>query len=560
MAQFRTDTGRYLNNCNTIFEVVMGASADGHVYSNTNPVPISGTITTSNSSPITVSVTGTVKTTPNGPSGTSAFGEPLGLTITPVIQLDGIYGATSEVIQTYTSGTDSYAASNLQMFAVSSGTTQGGYGVLRSKRFLRYRAGQGALCRFTAMFANGVVGSSQRAGLSSQEQAIQFGYNGTRFGIMRATGAKAHITVLTINTAPTGSQTVTITLDGTAYTVSVGAGTTTATAATIAARVGGYNGWLLDQVDNTIVFMSSTNGPRNGTYSMSSSGTGTLTTGTFVIKQSGVAQTENWTYQNMWNVDALGANTSVNPSGMILRPHNLNVYQINYRWLGAGEIRYAVEDEVTGNMIFVHREHYVNQHTKPHIANPSFKIGYAAFNTTSTTSVTTKGASFMGAIEGEIKQNELNRSSGVSKTTLASGTLHHLMTVRNPYVTNGKSGALNGNYIVNAKEVILKDISIGTQGNDPGTVYIFFEATSFSGTHQYLSQPKDNAMVSIIDGTLDKTVDTAICRFVTAINGEAQYKLSDFRIAVPPGSSVSIGIDSTSNLSRVTAALVFSED
>jgi hypothetical protein len=67
-------------------------------------------------------------------------------------------------------------------------------------------------------------------------------------------------------------------------------------------------------------------------------------------------------------------------------------------------------------------------------------------------------------------------------------------------------------------------------------------------------------MVSIVDGTLDKTVDTAVCRFVTAINGESQYKLSDFRIAIPPGSWVSIGIDSTSNLSRVTAALVFSED
>jgi hypothetical protein len=67
-------------------------------------------------------------------------------------------------------------------------------------------------------------------------------------------------------------------------------------------------------------------------------------------------------------------------------------------------------------------------------------------------------------------------------------------------------------------------------------------------------------MLSTVVGTLDPMVDTAICRFATALNGEAQYKLSDFRIAIPPGSSISIAINSTANLSRVSCALVFSED
>jgi len=44
---------------------------------------------------------GAVEIVPNdGPSKVSAFGEPYGITITPVIQLDAIYGTTSEVIQT----------------------------------------------------------------------------------------------------------------------------------------------------------------------------------------------------------------------------------------------------------------------------------------------------------------------------------------------------------------------------------------------------------------------------------------------------------------------------
>jgi len=115
-----------------------------------------------------------------------------------------------------------------------------------------------------------------------------------------------------------------------------------------------------------------TNGIKNGTYSFTSTGAGTLATGTFSVKQTGVAQTENWTYQENFNVDTLGANVSgPNPSGMTLNSQYLNVFQINFRWLGAGEIRYAIEDSVTGNMVFFHREHYTNRNLLPHIAQPS---------------------------------------------------------------------------------------------------------------------------------------------------------------------------------------------
>jgi hypothetical protein len=365
--------------------------------------------------------------------------------------------------------------------------------------------------------------------------------------------------VLTINTAPTGAQTATITLNGVAFNISITAGTTQATAVTISNA--NFTGWLVDQVDNTIVFMSTSLGAKNGTYSFSSSGTGTLATGTFSTKQVGVAQTENWTYQENFNIDTLGANIAgPNPSGMTLRSQYLNVYQINFRWLGVGEIRYAIEDQATGHMVFFHKEHYTNQYNTPHTSQPSFKIGYVAYSTGSTSNVTVTGASMMGAIEGTINQNELNRSTSVSKSSITQNTLQHLLTLRNPYVTNGQAGALNGNYVLNAKEIILKDISIGTQNTDPAIVYIFFEPTSFTGTHSYYSQPRDNGMVSTADGTFNATVDTAICQFVTAINGESQYKLSDFRIAIPPGSYISFAIKSTNNISRVSMALVFSED
>lgn len=80
------------------------------------------------------------------------------------------------------------------------------------------------------------------------------------------------------------------------------------------------------------------------------------------------------------------------------------------------------------------------------------------------------------------------------------------------------------------------------------------------GVHTFLSQPKDNGMVSIIDGTMNPAIDTAITRFTTAIDGQASYPMRDFRVTVPPGSSISFAIASTNVISRCTFAVVFSED
>lgn len=541
MAQWRTDLNEFKQPHNVhLYELGMMATVDG------NPV------TTINRFPVSTSLPGSI----------SAFGEPYAIPITPQIQLDSIYGITNDVFQTFTSGTGSFSGANNALFEVRSGTSVGGYGVLRSHRFLRYRPGQGSLCRMTAMFTTPVINSSQRAGMFNQENAVMFGYDGTRFGALRATGGKAAITILTINTAPTGTQTVTVTLNGVAFTVSVTAGTTTQTARLIADRVGGYTGWLTEHVDNTVVFLASALGPKTDTFSMSSTGTGTLTTGTFSAKQTGVAQTNTWYYQDEWNVDKLDGTGDLvtNPSGMLLDPTKLNIYQIQFRWLGSGMITFSIEDQTTGQIIPVHQVHYVNQHTKPHLDNPSFKLGYVTTSLGSTTDLVVRGASMMGAIEGDVRQNELNRSFSSAKSGLNTGSVHHLMTIRNPLVTIGGVTQENGTFAINTKELILKDISAAQQGNDPATIYIFYAPTSFSAAHEFSTQQKNNALHSTTTGTFDIQVDPPICQFILGVNGEAQYKLSDFRIPVPAGVEVSVAISSTASISRIAAALVWSED
>ncbi len=489
----------------------------------------------------------------------SAFGEPLAISPTAVIQLDAIYGTTSDVIQTYNNGTGSSAGADTQLFRVQSGTTQGGYGVLRSKRFMRYRPGQGIVTRFTAAFTQGSAGSLQFAGLANQENRVAFGFDGTRFGVVRSTGGKAHITLLTMTVAPNATQTATITLNGIPYTVTLGNTSVDVAMQTIVNRVGGYGGWLIQQTNGASLWLSPTLGPLNGTFSFTSTGNAQAT---FVTKQVGIAQTDYWTYQEDWNIDKMdGSSTiSTNPSGMTLDHTKLNVYQINMRWLGAGVISYAMEDQASGTLVYVHKEYYVNQHNTPHTLNPSFKITYAAYNTTGTANMTVTGASVYGAVEGTIFQNELNRAYGNSKNNLAQNQLHHLLTIKNSVVTNGLAGANNGNYVLNTKEAIIKSLSVSIQGQDPARVYLFFEPSRLSSTHMFFNIPRCNEVQSTVTGTFDLAIDTPIYEGIVGINGTINIDLSAYRITVPPGSYVSIGIQSTGSMNPVSCALVWSED
>ncbi len=488
----------------------------------------------------------------------SAFGEPLAISPTAVIQLDGIYGTTNDVIQTYTNGTGSSAGSVDGMFRVHSGTSQGGYGVLRSKRFVRYRPGQGIQCRLTAGFTTGVAGSSQFAGLANQENRVGFGYDGTRFGVVRSTGGKAVILTMTIGTAPNAPQTATITLNGVAYTVALTAGTAAHAITEIVNRVGGYGTWLTQQTDGAMLWLGPV-GVANGAFTFTSTGNATAT---FTVVQAGVNQTHNWTYQEDWNIDKLDGSGTIdaNPSGMLLDPTKLNVYQVSMRWLGAGVISYAIEDELSGTLVYVHREHYVNQHTTPHTANPSFKVTYNAVNTTNTTDIQVYGGSMYAAIEGTVFLNELTRSASTSKTGLVKDVVHHMMTIKNSVVTNGIAGANNGNYVLNTKEAIVKSLSVSVQSTDPVEVYLYFEPAGFSAAHEYYAIPRCNEVKSTVTGTFNGTSDTPIYTGFCGINGTINVDLSQYRITIPPGSWLSIAVKSTNSISPCIAALTWSED
>jgi len=508
MAQYGTHDRLYLNNNSSTFEVSMQADRYGNII------------------------------TP-GATATSAFGEPISVPLTPVIQLDSLYGLDPREFQTFSFGTGSYENTGT-LFKCHTGTGAYGYGVIRSNRLLRYRPGQGAMCRFTAAYENPQENVTLRAGFFSQEQALNIGYNGTQFGVLRQNGGKAHIHEFTITAGGTG--TANITLNGVTTNVAIASADTKAVATTIAAA--SFAGWTVEQCDNKVFFLSNSVGPLAGAFTYGGTGTATL-----AVLQTGVPHTTNWTYQTDFNIDKLDG---TGPSKVTIDPSKLNIFQIQFRWLGAGEIDYSIEDPLTGNIIHFHHEQYSNRNSDVHLDNPSFRIGYIAANlgAGTITDAHTYGASMMAAQEGIEADNAFTTATGTSKLSLSSGSTHHLIGLKNSTIYQNK---------INLRKVKMKRLDVAVQSNDPVQIYLILNGTS-SVTHSYVKVADYSCVVEDTNtGTYTLANEHVMAQFVLPAGGNIDIDLDKLEVTVPPGSHLDVCVSSGQTIQSIATALTWIE-
>lgn len=479
--------------------------------------------------------------TNTGAASNSAFGEALSAPITPVIQLDALYEFDPREFQTFTANGGSVLQdTNKTLFQAHTGTQAYGYAVIRSNRSARYRPGQGLMARFTAMYDHAQTGVTLRAGLIAQEQSLIIGYNGTQFGILRQNGGKAQIVKITITSNTVG--TAVITLNGVATNVSLTSTNTTTSAAQIAATA--FTGWQTQQVDNAVWFLADMVEVKSGANTLGGTATGTVS-----VVQTGVAHTDNWTYQSAWNIDKLDG-TGV--SGITLDPSKLNIFQIQFRWLGAGEIRWALENPINGEIVYFHHIHYSNKNTTVHLDNPSFRIGYAAYNTNATTitDAHVHGASMMVAVEGNLVDNSWPTGAHVIKKSLAQDTVHALMTLKNKLIHRDK---------INLKRVQLKSLTVAFQGNDPAIISLFLNGIS-ANAHTF-NKVADYSCVAIATGTTSYTYDNEhpLAEFVIPINGSGDFDLEKLGLVIPPNSRLNVAISSAQSIASISAAVTWVE-
>lgn len=512
-------------------------------------------------------VTGDVSIGSYPPTALTAFDELVAIPITPVIQGDAIYGLDPDVWRTTTLNGGNVTATEDSTWQVSSGTSAGGYARLFTNRYMTYHPGQGSMFRWTAGFtttsvdttrdAFGVDNMVQVTGPIDREDGYAIGYSGAtdsnanrKIGILHRRAGKAETRTLTITTAPTGSQTATITLNGVAYTVTLTASTSTAyTCAQIAALLHlnaiAANTWDIDSCGDTLTFTFYSPGAKTGTYSFSSTGAGTLATGTFSRTVAGVSPTDVWIYADQWDNQTIQFN-----------PGKVNVFGIDMRWLGAGRVRFFMENPTTGNMELIHTRVWSSQQLVPHLNKPSLRLVYRSGTTTQATpsqNVIVTGSSVFAGIQGTVSQTTISQAwYNVDTTSRAKDTVWHLMSIQNPYI-RGTS--------VNKTSFVMQYLAASAQGQDPSIIYIIKDCVGTSDLLVFNPLPNASNFsfaqysVSLVSENL--SLDTIANVQSLGINGTAQFDMMPYNLTLAPGETISVFISSSGAITRSSVGLTW---
>lgn len=527
-------------------------SKNGTINSATNPINVSAAITG-------------ITTIDFPPGATTAFGELISIPMTPVIQADVIHGFDPDMFSVSEVDGGSVVVTADSVWQVNSGTSANGYARLKTNRFLRYQPGQGAIGRWTAAFtctgttklATGVDNIYQLAGFYGREDGYAFGFSGDpanrTVGVLHRYGGRVEIRTLLITTAPTGNQTITITLNGVAYTVAVVAGSTGETAGRIAvglkATLNSGSKWDIQYCENKVTFCYYTSGAKTGTYSMTSSGAGTLAAGTFSRTQAGVTPTDTWTYVADWN----GTQVDFDPS-------KLNLFSVDFRWLGAGRVRFMMEDPATGEIVTVHTQLWGSSSLIPHMIKPNLRISYRSGSTSGATppyNVRVSGASCMAGVEGIINQTGHSEAwYDISSTNKPKDLVHHLISIQNPYIR------ANG---LNTSQLIIQDLTVAAQGADPSVVYVIVNPLGVSSplvfapipgpaTTRVFAQASNSAVTETL--TMDNVANVQ----TLGINGNATFDLKPYNFSLAPGDMISVFISSSNAITRSSVGISWRVD
>ncbi|HEC61777.1 MAG TPA: hypothetical protein ENI27_05925 [bacterium] len=427
----------------------------------------------------------------------TAFDELFVAELTPVVQIHSAYNINTRIMEARDNNGTSSIANN--MFKVSTGGSANQGSSLLSRIAVKYNAGQGGLCRFTALYTTGVANSTAYAGIGTSSEGYFFGYNGATFGLLRRQGGSPEIRTLTINPGSSdAADSVTITLDGDtkAVTLNDDSGNATLTANTIAAA--DYSntglGWKAHAMGANIVFESYNAASKTGTYELTDA---LSAAGTFARSVVGVAPTETIVAQSAWSEDVMDGS---GPSGVTLDQTKGNVYEIRYQWLGFGIIDSYIENPSNGKFILVHKNEYANANTIPSVDNPTLPLCLAVANTSNTSDIVLQAASMMGGIEGkDIGEGLFN--AAVLETTSIGTTETPVLSLHNHTVFQSK---------INRVRMSLEGLGVSFEASvakKPAVVRVRLNPTltaaSFSAVDANTSVArKDTSATAVSGGTL----------------------------------------------------------
>ena len=481
-----------------------------------------------------------LKTVNFKPSNKGAFGEQITSHKTPIVQIANKYQIDPAELNDLEifEATGGSADNDANMFRCQTGTSVGGYGVIRSKETLNYRAGQGVEAMITASFTTGIANSLQFAGMFNLTETLAFGYDGANFSVIHEYNGQAEIQTITITA--TGAGTCTVTLDSTA---SAGITVTNSSVQTNAREiVDGLkadtlaNSWRFEQIDDKVFCIAKSVGNKTGTFSISGGVTASITEST-----AGVSKTSNNTIQASWD--------SAPFSGF--DPTYLNLYKIQFGYLGIASINFFIYNPNTSEFDLVHSIKWANTNIVPHLGTPNMKTGWTSASLGSSgTNLTVKGASSSIMLEGdEVIKN--NTFADVDTVASVGSTLTNLITIKNRIIY--------GDHF-NLGKVFPLLVSIDNEHNK-GLIVEVFRNPDVAGIVNYQYEDEFNSLIVVDKAGTTVTNGTLIDAFVVAANSSEVVDLTQLKTEILPDDTFVISAKTVSGTAtNTTVGLTWKEE
>lgn len=497
----------------------------------------------------------------NGINANSAgpFGTALVSSMSPTAQASFIYGTIPNSTQWVTSsnGAGALVAVSEGIMSCSSGNSLSGSSVVKLARSIKYRPGQGVMCRLTSIFGTGSSDTKQLAGIGNEESGYYFCRSGTDFGILHRESSKREIHSFAVNAQ--NSVTVTVTLGSHTKSFSINGGASANQTSYLISQqdysqVG--SGWKAESIDGTVYFISDVPGPIAGTYGITVGGVSIVSLSTQV--QAGVLPVETFISQSSWNIDAMNGS---GVSRIVLDPSKGNIYGIGYQYLGFGDPVFSIENPESGLLTDVHRIQTANLRNTVVLRNPLCTARWEAVNSgSSAISVTVKGAS-----AGIFNEGMIQRSVGTSFSTVATksdvgATLVPVVNLRANRVFKNQSCY---------GEFEIFNISIG---NDAGSsssgkilkIYVYKNAVIGGPVNYQYNDSERSIVATDTAGTsITTSAQTQLLKtLVIAANNSITLSLKDENFFASNGDTITIAAQrgGSSNIDNAIVSVSWFED
>ncbi len=246
---------------------------------------------------------------------------------------------------------------------------------------------------------------------------------------------------------------------------------------------------------------------------------------------------DNWVPSERWN----GAWGRVAPDITKGRP-----YQIQWQWLGYGQITYSIEDAQTGGFVVAHAVKYAGTASETSISNPTLPLRAEVWSVGSDAGQTLRVPS-MAMIRQGTDPDKLGVRRAFQNSRTASTTEANLFTLRNEPTFNGRT---------NRSQVTVDGLSWYNDGNQEVIIRLWLNAAVPTAVYNQVT-PFGTVRSN---GDAGFTGGYELLSIVAGSKASDFLSLADYGIRLAPGDTLTVTAQATTGTQLTRVALTWLEE